>query len=884
MLPGKLPQHHRPGLSHIQGVKVSLHGDVEHVGAALDDAGAQSLIFIAQHQNGWQGQGICKSVQGVAAGADACAHDGQARLLGLVKSMTQIGHLGHWKTVQSTSSGAARGTAQKGAVVLGQEQARAPQCVECAGQGAHIAGVLHLVEGQQQGQRRSKGGGQNFGQADAGCFGEAGDHALMLGRAHVIEHLGLNQRKAQRGLAADVQHEGSFAGVQSFFEKEGVHPPGFTLQKFQNWLDAGEKWCGRFLAGLGAVRLRARGRWSHGVSVIPAKPVVKSCELRVITGVKSMSVMTCAECKHHSGGVPMSNVLSITKAHAWRRRLFPAVLAALLLMGGCSLRQGGTASQTPPPEIPSYAAGDDGISLTPAEMKALQSTGQLDKSLSPAAQEQVGGQFKFFLHKGRTTMGRFSQRSEAYLSQARKVFRERGMPEELAYLAMVESGYNAKAVSHAGAAGAWQFMPYTGMKYGLNQDWWMDERLDPYKSAEAAADYLNKLYGDFRDWHLAIAAYNAGEGKISRALEGTRAKTFFELVEKNHMLDGKAQLREETKNYVPRFLAFCKIMRNLSPLGFQSVDVNKPTAVARVEARPGTDLQALAAAVNMSWAEFSSQNMAHKRHVTHADRSTYVYVPSQSRSAAVASIKGGRKGNGWKSYVAAKGDSWQKLSQKTGIPVSALQASNRQMASLRPGASVNLPGWAELRVPSSVSRTELADAGSRGTRGGKAYAGKNSTKAAAGAARTYRLESGDTLTAVAREHNTTVNDLMALNDLDDASKVRAGQMLLVPGKAASEPERAVAQNTRSTMQAGKAVAQSRPAVEHGSTGSLGKSAPASSAAKVVKQETYTVQPGDTLWGIARKHNLSTQELLDLNVSAGKTTLRPGSRLLVSEQR
>ena len=564
----------------------------------------------------------------------------------------------------------------------------------------------------------------------------------------------------------------------------------------------------------------------------------------------------------------MSMVLSISQGRAWRSMMFQAVLAALLLLGGCGTRQAGVEALAPPSDVPSYATGDDGIPLTPAEMNALQSTGQLDKKLSPAAMEMVGGQFKFFLHKGRTTMERFSQRSEAYLSHARKVFRERGMPEELAYLAMVESGYNAKAVSPAGAAGAWQFMPYTGMKYGLNQDWWMDERLDPYKAAEAAADYLNKLYGDFRDWHLAIAAYNAGEGKISRALEGTRAKTFFELVEKNHMLDAKAQLRDETKNYVPRFLAFCKIMRNLDSLGFAAVDMNKPLAVSRVQARPGTDLQALAAAVNMSWGEFSVQNAAHKRHVTHADRSTYVYVPNNARSAALASINAGsgREGKGWKSYVAGKGDSWQRLSQKTGIPVSALQASNRQVASLRPGAKVRLPGWADLRVP-APARTELAEADAKPARGGKAAqkkAAQTAVNAANGSAfDTYKLEPGDTLTAVAREHNTTVSQLMEINDLDDGGKIRAGQVLRVPGRAVAQASRAVPQ-------------------ERGARGSLGK--PSAPAPKAVKQVTYTVQPGDTLWGIARKHNLSTQELLDLNGSDGKTPLRAGARLLVSEQR
>ena len=139
-------------------------------------------------------------------------------------------------------------------------------------------------------------------------------------------------------------------------------------------------------------------------------------------------------------------------------------------------------------------------------------------------------------------------------------------------------------------------MPYTGKKYGLTQDWWLDERLDPYRATEAAADYLQKLYGDFRDWPTAIAAYNAGEGKMSRAKEGTGARNFYEVVERNHKLDEKARLRPETVQYVPRFLAMSKIMRNLPQLGFTPVDQDKPAPVRRLTARPGTDLIALSRA------------------------------------------------------------------------------------------------------------------------------------------------------------------------------------------------------------------------------------------------------------------------------------------------
>ena len=150
----------------------------------------------------------------------------------------------------------------------------------------------------------------------------------------------------------------------------------------------------------------------------------------------------------------------------------------LLLAGGCATRQG----KGPEVSTPSLMLPDDESAspLTRTELAALKSTGQIDKNVPADAMPDVARQYKYFLRKGRNTMSVFSKRSEQYLAYARKVFRSRGMPDELAYLAIVESGYRVDAKSPAGAAGAWQFMPYTGMKYGLNQDWWMDERLDPY--------------------------------------------------------------------------------------------------------------------------------------------------------------------------------------------------------------------------------------------------------------------------------------------------------------------------------------------------------------------------------------------------------------------
>lgn len=457
---------------------------------------------------------------------------------------------------------------------------------------------------------------------------------------------------------------------------------------------------------------------------------------------------------------------------------------------------------------------DDGIPLSAAEMKAFQSTGELDKNLSAAAQRDVLYQFKHFVHRARPTMERFSQRSQTYLAYARKIFRDKGLPEELAYLAIVESGYNPKAVSCAGASGAWQFMPYTGMKYGLHQDWWMDERFDPYKSTEAAADYLAKLYGDFGNWHLAIAAYNAGEGKISRALGSTGAKDFTGLKASNHLLDEKAQLKEETQQYVPRFLAVSKIMRNLELLGFAPVNADAPPPVNRVEAAPGTDLTAVAAVSGLTWSEFQEYNGAHKRAVSHAERYTYIYVPS----TAIAAAKGARNGNGWKHITVAKNDSWQSISQKTGVPVAALQAANRGTP-LSSGASLRVPGGNGMRLaPVIVAEAAKVPAAGTGTGTGTGQKSKP---------------------------------------------------MPAPAKAPS-------------------LNASVPVLEQGPSGSLGGSrksagpAPASTRSSA-KSATYTVQAGDTLWAIARKHNMSADALIALNNNDGKKPLRPGAVLVVSAQ-
>lgn len=166
--------------------------------------------------------------------------------------------------------------------------------------------------------------------------------------------------------------------------------------------------------------------------------------------------------------------------------------------------------------------------LLEPELHAFLSVGDIDKDITAEQLKFIEKEYKHYVKnpRGRTTIERFMYRAMPYLKYTKQVFRDRNMPEELAYLAFVESGYHPFARSSANALGMWQFMAPTARHCGLTINWWLDERLDPYKATNAAADYLQEMYDEFHDWYLALAAYNAGPGKIRRALAETGTDNF----------------------------------------------------------------------------------------------------------------------------------------------------------------------------------------------------------------------------------------------------------------------------------------------------------------------------------------------------------------------
>ncbi|WP_045216374.1 lytic transglycosylase domain-containing protein [Desulfonatronovibrio magnus] len=410
-------------------------------------------------------------------------------------------------------------------------------------------------------------------------------------------------------------------------------------------------------------------------------------------------------------------------------------------------------------------------SLTKTEEKVLDAEVGFDFFLDAQETQAMENYFKMFTHTHRHTFENWLKRSETFLPYIKGVFQERGLPTDLIYLPFAESGFNAWAYSRAGAAGLWQFMPATGRHYGLRVDWWMDERRNPYLSTHSAADYLEKLFNDFDDWYLALAAYNAGEGRVSRAMVRSGHDNYFDLIQGPY-------LARETRNYVPKFLAILKIVHNLEELGFEPINWDNAPDLREIEVQPGTDLLALANACNMDWDDFRHLNPAFRRQVSPSNAAVDVMVPAAQYELANNFLQSpdSRPFAGYQRYQVGRGDSWWRISNRFGVPVNVLKAVNNTNSNL-------------LRVGQYV----IVPAGGSG-----AQVASSTTQDHAQRRATYIVQRGDTLSEISSKFNVNLATLMASNGINNPRSLRAGQRLYIPGptQAAQEQGRQVEYQVR----------------------------------------------------------------------------------------
>jgi membrane-bound lytic murein transglycosylase D len=280
-------------------------------------------------------------------------------------------------------------------------------------------------------------------------------------------------------------------------------------------------------------------------------------------------------------------------------------------------------------------------------------------------------------------------RSGKYLSMMKEILRKKNVPEDIVFLSLIESGFNPYAYSMARAAGPWQFIASTAKRYGLEINWWKDERRDPIKSTEAAADYLKDLYDMFGSWNLAMAAYNAGEGKILRALQKSKADTFWELLDTKH-------IKTETKEYVPKFIAASLIASNPGDFGFEDIEYNQPMSYDEVELDSPIDLSVAAECADTDIEVIRKLNPELRRWCTPPDAPLYILrIPQGTRETFLEKLAAVPEEERitMDQYTVRKGDNFRKISKRTGVPESVILALNsmEKIMPLKVGTKLYVP-------------------------------------------------------------------------------------------------------------------------------------------------------------------------------------------------
>jgi membrane-bound lytic murein transglycosylase D len=396
--------------------------------------------------------------------------------------------------------------------------------------------------------------------------------------------------------------------------------------------------------------------------------------------------------------------------------------------------------------------------------------------------DQVKKWLNYFQIKGRGYFERYSARAGRYAPLMGKILEEMGLPRDLIFLAMAESGFQNKAKSWASAVGPWQFMPFTGKGYGLKIDWYVDERRDPIKATVSAAKYLSKLYSDFGSWELAAAAYNAGEGKVGRAISKYKTENFWDLSRGRY-------LKSETKNYVPKIMALAILGKNLKSFGFDGIDFNEPLDFEEIEVASNTDLYKVAEAIGTDFEELHRLNPELMRWFTPLNTESYALrIPVGLKEKWESCCKElDLSAENFQIYEVGKtGANLKDIAQKHKVAAYVLEDLNGmpQGQRLEKGQRVLLP----FRVDHTKREDMYADLYERPRKSilsrrnykGRIKVAMQKGRKISNPSQYYTVQRGDTLWDVARKSGVPLDTIIASNiELIRERMIRAGDKLVI---------------------------------------------------------------------------------------------------------
>jgi len=459
---------------------------------------------------------------------------------------------------------------------------------------------------------------------------------------------------------------------------------------------------------------------------------------------------------------------------------------------------------------------------------------QTHSDLPLVLNDAVAGYINYFSTRGRGVLERALERSGRYKDMIEGVLQDEGVPQDLIYLAQAESGFHPLALSRAGARGMWQFMASRASGYGLQRNWWVDDRQDPEKATRAAAKHLKDLYDEFGDWYLAMAAYNSGPGTVQEAVQRTGYADFWELYKRN-------VLPKETKNYVPIIVAVTIMAKNPAQYGLDHLSPDTPLKADKVKIDYPVDLRLVAECVDTSVSALQELNPSLLRMTTPKEGTFELALPAGTADKFQAAITAIPKDMRvwWRYHKVGPGENLSQIARQYHTSPRAIEEANN----LRDGG---LAADSKLIIPVTPGRREMAESE------GLVFS-KTATR--------YKVRKGDTVLSVADDFGVPAQRLRRWNHLQ-GNKLQAGRILRIYRPVAAERLAAdpvtgvLAKSTsKSKSNNGKPLETSKRRVLH------------------------KVKPGETLSSIASSYNTTVSALRRDNTHLS-SNLHPGDIVVI----
>ena len=381
--------------------------------------------------------------------------------------------------------------------------------------------------------------------------------------------------------------------------------------------------------------------------------------------------------------------------------------------------------------------------------------------------EKVEMWIRYFQGRGRPHMERYLARSTRYEALMKKVLRDNKLPEDLFYIALIESGFSSSARSHASAVGYWQFIRGTGKRYKLDINKMVDERRDPVLATQAAAEYFRDLYSIFNSWYLSMAAYNVGEGRVIKAVRKYKTKDFWELSQ------NKKALPAETDNYVPKYIAAKLIAKNPDKYGFEGIDYMTPIEFDHLTLKEPVNLRLMAEKMNFNYEDFKDLNPKFKGEIAPLDKDNTLSLRIPAGTMEVATLAAQNSVASIVDFVpdqvetqyykVRRGDNLGSIARKYRTSVAYLRELNdfSRKKTIRVGQKIVVPDRTPLQERKSTKE-------------------KKKSSSTVTSSKFYVVKKGDSLASIADRYNVSVLELSKHNNIQKKSKLRAGVRLSIP--------------------------------------------------------------------------------------------------------